>query len=277
MQSHTVSGGGGCKIHVTEQGSKDAPTLLFVHGWAQHNICWQAQSPLAENFRLVALDLRGHGASETPPEVADYTDATLWGNDIYAVIKELDLKNPILVGWSYGARVISSYVATHGQDAIAGIVLIGGVIAIGAHREPWMMGEGSPALNKDLYTSEQSRLIPATVKFVDQCTFKPLDRAVFATLVAANMLVSAFVRRALFAGDWDCRPVWQGFAKPALVIHGTSDEIVLPAVGKAAAEALPNASLSLYDETGHAPFAEHPARFNAELADFATKTLGVSL
>ncbi|PLS22329.1 alpha/beta fold hydrolase [Neptunicoccus cionae] len=276
MRTHHVSGGGGCKIHVTDQGPEDAPALLFIHGWAQHNICWQAQAPLAEKFRVVALDLRGHGGSDTPSEVEDYTDATLWANDIYAVITELGLKNPVLIGWSYGARVISSYLATHGQDAISAIVLVGGIIAIGKHREPWMMGEGSPALNRDLYTSDQNRLIPATVKFVEQCTYKPLDRASYATLVAANMLVPALVRRALFAGDWDCRPIWQAFSKPALVIHGAEDNIVLPSVGKTAAEALPDCTLSLYSETGHAPFAEHPARFNDEIAAFAANALGVS-
>lgn len=276
MRTHHVSGGGGCKIHVSDQGPEDAPALVFIHGWAQHNICWQAQAPLAEKFRVVALDLRGHGGSDTPSEVEDYTDETLWANDIYAVITELGLINPVLIGWSYGARVISSYLATHGQDAIGGIVLVGGIIAIGKHREPWMMGEGSPALNRDLYTSDQNRLIPATVKFVEQCTYKPLDRASYATLVAANMLVPALVRRALFAGDWDCRPSWQAFTKPALVIHGEEDDIVLPAVGEAAVEALPNCTQTFYAETGHAPFAEHPARFNDEIAAFAANALGVS-
>ncbi|GGA08630.1 alpha/beta fold hydrolase [Neptunicoccus cionae] len=276
MRTHDVSGGGGCKIHVTDQGPEDAPALLFIHGWAQHNVCWQAQAPLAEKFRVVALDLRGHGGSDTPSAVEDYTDETLWANDIYAVITELGLKSPILIGWSYGARVISSYLATYGQYAIGGIVLVGGIIAIGKHREPWMMGDGSPALNRDLYTSDQNRLIPATVKFVEQCTFRPLDRASYATLVAANMLVPAMVRRALFAGDWDCRPSWQAFTKPSLVIHGEEDDIVLPAVGEAAVEALPNCTQTFYAETGHAPFAEHPARFNDEIAAFAANALGVS-
>jgi pimeloyl-ACP methyl ester carboxylesterase len=85
------------------------------------------------------------------------------------------------------------------------------------------------------------------------------------------MLVSPLVRRALFAGTLDCRPVWQSFTKPALVVHGACDSIVLPIVGQTAAETLPNSSLSLWDKTGHAPFAEDPARFNAELAAFAAK------
>lgn len=276
MEQHTVTGGAGCKIHVTVQGPKDAPVLLFIHGWAQHNICWQAQSPLADQFRLIAMDLRGHGSSDAPQDVDAYTNASLWGDDVAAVITELGLENPLLIGWSYGARVVSSYLATHGDAAISGIVLVSGLIALGTAREPWMMGEGSPALNRDLYSADQSLLIPATIKFVKECTAKPLDRETYATLVAANMLVSAFVRRALFAADWDCRPTWRALSKPALVIHGEQDDIVLPAVGKAAAGTLQNAKLSLYPHAGHAPFAEDPDQFNTEIATFATQITGAA-
>ena len=271
MRVHAITGGGGLKLHVTDQGPEDAPALLLIHGWAQHSVTWTAQAPLSERFRVVALDLRGHGSSDAPQEVEAYTDTTLWGDDIHAVITELGLQKTVLVGWSYGARVIASYIATHGQDAIAGVVLVGGVIAIGEAREPWMMGASSPALNKDLYTSDQARLLAATAQFVDQCTYAPLSRETYGTLVGANMLVSPLVRRALFAGTLDCRPVWQSVTKPALVVHGACDSIVLPIVGKTAAETLPNSSLSLWDKTGHAPFAEDPARFNSELAAFAAK------
>ncbi|WP_438992218.1 alpha/beta fold hydrolase [Lentibacter sp.] len=269
MRIHSIKGGGGLKLHVTDQGPEDAPALLLIHGWAQHSVAWAAQAPLAERFRVVALDLRGHGSSEAPQDVAAYDKTALWGDDIHAIITELGLKQTVLVGWSYGARVIASYIATHGQDAIAGVVPVGGVIAIGEAREPWMMGNGSPARNKDLYTSDQARLLTATAQFVDQCTYAPLPREIYGTLVGANMLVSPLVRRALFEGTLDCRPVWESFTKPALVIHGANDSIVAPVVGETAANTFPKGRLSLWDKTGHAPFAEDPERFNTELAAFA--------
>jgi pimeloyl-ACP methyl ester carboxylesterase len=88
------------------------------------------------------------------------------------------------------------------------------------------------------------------------------------------MLVSPLVRRALFAGDWDCRQSWAAFKKPALVVHGANDAIVLPIVGQTAADTLPNARLALYPETGHAPFAENPPLFNTDITAFATQTFG---
>ncbi len=56
----------------------------------------QFESSLADEFRLVALDNRGHGMSEKPLEEEDYTDERLWADDLAAVISALDLDRPVL-------------------------------------------------------------------------------------------------------------------------------------------------------------------------------------
>src|SRR6478736_4180601 len=108
MQQHTVPGGGGLKLHVREWGKPNAPAIFFIHGWSQHHLCWQAQigSSLGETYRLVAMDLRGHGQSEAPLEAEHYTRGELWADDVGNVLKALDLKGTILVGWSYAGFVI---------------------------------------------------------------------------------------------------------------------------------------------------------------------------
>ena len=69
MQVHTVTGGGGVRLHVREWGNADGPPVVFIHGWSQNHLCWdkQYESALRDEFRLVAFDLRGHGMSEAPP------------------------------------------------------------------------------------------------------------------------------------------------------------------------------------------------------------------
>jgi non-heme chloroperoxidase len=183
---------------------------------------------LASTHHVVAMDLRGHGASDKPEDAAAYTDTALWGDDVAAVIKAHDLGRPVLVGWSYGSRVIASYLATHGDAGIGGVVLAGGIAAIGSAREEWMVGAASPGLDRDLYTDDQRRRLTATARFVDNCTAKPLDRQTYGELVGANMLVPPLVRRALFAADWDMRPTYAVMTCPGLVIHGTQDRVVSP-------------------------------------------------
>ena len=68
MKVHSVRGGGGLKLHVREWGKADGPPILFIHGWSQNHLCWvkQYDDGLADEFRLVAYDLRGHGMSDAP-------------------------------------------------------------------------------------------------------------------------------------------------------------------------------------------------------------------
>jgi Predicted hydrolases or acyltransferases (alpha/beta hydrolase superfamily) len=87
-------------------------------------------SDLADDFRLVAIDLRGHGLSDKPKD--GYDDSKLWADDIHAVIQTLNLDHPILSGWSYGPLVILDYIRHYGEDAIGGIQFVGGVTKLGS-------------------------------------------------------------------------------------------------------------------------------------------------
>ncbi len=66
MKRYAVRGGGGLQLHVREWGKADGPPILFIDGWSQNHLCWQKryESALADEFRLVAYDLRGHGMSD---------------------------------------------------------------------------------------------------------------------------------------------------------------------------------------------------------------------
>ena len=91
MKIHTVEGGGGLRLHVREWGDPDGPPIVFIHGWSQNHLCWvkQYESALADEFRLVAYDLRGHGMSSAPLEAEHYADATLWADDVAAILDRL--------------------------------------------------------------------------------------------------------------------------------------------------------------------------------------------
>jgi len=265
----------GTEIAFVSAGEPTAPPVLLIHGWAQQFTCWAPiLDRLSDRLHLVAMDLRGHGASGKPGDRAAYTDTTLWADDVWAVMDAAGLDRPVLVGWSYGSRVIASYLESFGEDRVAGVALAGGILAIGEARESWMVGPASPGLDRDLYTDDVPRRVVATARFVEACTAQPLDRATYARLVGANMLCPAHVRRALFDATVDFRPVYAAFSRPGLVIHGTGDRVVSPATGEAAARLMKQGRYLPYDGVGHAPFLEDPDRFAADLAAFVTECQG---
>ena len=265
-----VTGPDGTRLAVTATGDPTHPPLLFIHGWAQWSGCWAGvMTRLSDRFHCVAFDLRGHGASDKPESTEAYTDIALWAGDVQSVIDHYALTRPVLIGWSYGARVTAAHLATQGSAHLGGIVLTGGILAIGNAREDWMVGPSSPGLDRDLYTEDLPRRLSATARFVEACTATPLPRGAYAEAVGANMLCPPHVRRALFAADLDLRPAFAAATCPALVIHGSEDTVVSPACGAAAAELIPGATHLPYEGAGHAPFLDAPDRFAADLAAFA--------
>ena len=140
MEYHDVTGGGGVRLRVADAGRGGRP-ILFVHGYTQSHLAWvrQLRSELADDYRLVALDNRGHGASEKPGD--GYADPSLWADDLTGVIEELDLADPVLVGWSYGGLILSDYLATRGTDRIAGLVFAGAISKLGTEDALAVIGE----------------------------------------------------------------------------------------------------------------------------------------
>ena len=86
MKHHTISAGS-LKLHMVETGNSKGCPILFIHGFSQCWLAWNRQlnSDLANDHRLIAMDLRGHGLSDKPSD--GYTDSRLLANDVNAVIK----------------------------------------------------------------------------------------------------------------------------------------------------------------------------------------------
>ncbi|MGH9119159.1 MAG: alpha/beta fold hydrolase [Acidimicrobiales bacterium] len=269
---HRVFGGGGLELRVDETGSPDGRPILFIHGFSQCRLSWRRQfdatSPLAERFRLVALDIRGHGGSAKPPDV--YGESKLWADDVAAVIEQLGLDHPVLVGWSYGGVIMADYLSIHGEDAIAGTNWVGAVSKLGAPVMPFL-DDRFVALVPGFYSTDAVESAAALSAFMRLCVHDEPAPDDFFYALGYNTIVPSHVRRALFARTLDHTETLGRLGRPALVTHGADDAVVRPTSGEAIAAAIPNAQLSLYPGVGHAPFLEAPDRFNAELADFVDR------
>jgi pimeloyl-ACP methyl ester carboxylesterase len=268
MKVHLVRGGGGLRLHVREWGKADGPPILFIHGWSQNHLCWakQYESALADEFRLVAYDLRGHGMSEAPLEPGHYTDGTLWAKDVAAIIEELGLGRPVLVGWSYGAFVICDYVRAYGQDRIAAIDFVEGAVKLGEAAFGSLIG---PAF-LDHFVGATADDLPTNIgtmrSFVRACVVKPVPDDDLETAICWNVTVPAAIRANLAARELDYDDVLGALGVPLLVTQGRADSVVLPAMAEHVLATCPAAQASWYEGTGHVPHLEEPERFNRELA-----------
>lgn len=100
-------------------------SLVFVHGWTCNHSHFSPQmDAFAEDYHVVAVDLRGHGRSDKPQ--MEYT-LGLFAEDLAAICKDLMLEKPIVVGHSMGGT-IALEIATRYPDLLSGIVLIDTVL-----------------------------------------------------------------------------------------------------------------------------------------------------
>jgi non-heme chloroperoxidase len=265
---HTVRGGGGLRLHVREWGREDGPPVLFIHGLSQNHLCWakQYQSTLAKEFRLVAYDLRGHGMSQAPLEPEHYTDGELWADDVAAIIEQLRLDRPVLVGWSYGGFVICDYLRAHGQDRIGAIDLVGGVVTLDQAAFGTLIGPGFLDHFPDVTADDLPTNILGMRALVKGWPARPYPPEEVETLLCSGMTVPARIRANLGAREIDGDDVLRALQVPLLVSHGRADTVVLPAMAEHVLAICPVAEASWYDGVGHTPFLEDPDRFNRELA-----------
>lgn len=278
MQIHTVEGGGGLKLHLREWGKQNAPAILFLHGWSQNHLCWfrQTESQLADAFRLVAMDIRGHGQSDAPLDAENYTTGALWADDVRNVIETLHLDRPLLVGWSYGGFIIGDYLRFYGDAAIAGVNFVGA--AIGAGKE-WIRSRIGPRFVEHVPSAcseDQTVALHAIRDFLHDCFVKPIPSADMELAMGWTMLVHPKVRANLLRRTEDFTPELAKMTKPALVTYGDADAVMLPAMAKTIHAHVPDCRISEYTGVGHAPFLEDPIRFNAELTAFARECLGTT-
>lgn len=97
--------------------------LLLLHGYPQTRRMWRQVTPaLAERFTVVAMDLRGYGESDKPPDEAGYDKRTM-AEDALALARHLGWERFLVVGHDRGARVARRLAADH-PEALAGAMLL---------------------------------------------------------------------------------------------------------------------------------------------------------
>ena len=261
-----------CRIYYEVHGSGEQ-TIVFVNGGSCSYRYWYKQLPLAEKYRLVFADLRGHGNSDAP--AWGYSNQR-FANDIRDLVHFLDLKDVWLCGWSSGASFALEYFALHGDDGgrIKGIIydemsvkpavgpdgvnmsLYGNTTYEGALAYFYSLLE--EGMNSAFHTDgDVEGPMPAFFKYDDKCgEYKRL----MATVDPSNPAVVCLLNVALLALDQ--REVLPKVDIPFLMIEGSMHVVYPQEAYDYVAEHVPNCKRVIFEGAGHALHMEFSEEFN---------------
>jgi non-heme chloroperoxidase len=267
MKHHMVTGGAGIKLHLVETGNSSGHPIVFIHGISQCWLTWtrQMHSALADNYRLVAVDMRGHGLSDKPRE--GYADSQLWADDVRAVIRTLDLDHPVLCGWSYGPLVILDYLRHYGEDGIGGINFVGGVTKLGSDAAASVLTGDFLGLIPGFFSVDAEESVRSLESLLRLCYAQAPSSEERYLMLGYNVSVPPYVRQALFSRSFDNDDLLPKLRKPVLITHGTHDAVVKSTVIDQQMARMSHATVRMLT-TGHACFWDDAAAYNRCLHEF---------
>ena len=237
LRTSRLSLGDGSWLHVVETGPVDGPPILLVHGAAGswHNWYLQMRS-LSKRYRVIAPDLRGHGASPWPgPGHVD---------DFYGDLKKLALQHIegpfVAMGHSFGG-LLSTRLAVEMPDRVGRLILLnsGGHLPRGLVFRFLQLFCG--------HTDKWTRVHPYSVS----CDSRVAQYVLFHTLK-----------------EWYAWSLYPQVQCPTLVVLGKYDALVPVSFGERMVKALPQATLKIIQGGGHVCMWESPKLLLSWLKDF---------
>ena len=241
----------GVEIAYSARGS-GTTSLVFVHGGLADRSFWAPQiSALSDRFRVVALDLAGHGASGR--ERRDWTIAA-FGEDVRAVVETLDLKRTVLIGNSMGGPV-----ALEAARLLPGRTI--GVVGVDT------LHDASARLDPDEFRARAAAFrtdFPAACRALVDALFHPGTQQELHAWAERRMcamppeIVAPMMER---FGGYDQESAFRGAGVPIRVINGD----LWPTAVEKNRKVVRDFDAVIMAGAGHYPMLERPAEFNDHL------------
>lgn len=277
MSSGYVKTKDGVEIFYKDWGPKSAQPIMFHHGWPLSSDDWDAQMLffLANGYRVVAHDRRGHGRSS---QVDTGNDMDHYAADAFAVVEHLDLKNAVHIGHSTGGGEVTRYVAKFGQPAgrVAKAVLVSAV-------PPLMLKTAANpgGLPIEVFDGLRKALAANRAQFFLDLPTGPFygfnrEGAKISQGVIQNWWRQGMIGGALahYEGikafsETDQTEDLKAITVPTLVLHGEDDQIVpYQDAGALSVKLLKHGTLKLYPGFPHGMLTTHAGVINPDLLAF---------
>jgi pimeloyl-ACP methyl ester carboxylesterase len=271
-QSRYMDLPGGLHVHYRDQGLAGGPPVVMVHGFSASLETWEPWvRRIGGAYRVVTLDLPGHGLTRAPPGYAASIDG--YADIVDQVAGRLSLGPYVVVGNSMGGAVAWDDDLRH-PDHLRGLVLVDsagwpqetrggdGPLIFRLMRNP--IGR---ALVRDLDVRPMAKS-GLEAAYLDKSLVTPalVDRYVELARAPGHREILLTIRNRPRGGA--TADTFHAIAVPTLVMHGEDDRLVPVADGRRFAAAIPGARLITYPGVGHVPMEQIPDRSAADLKAF---------
>jgi pimeloyl-ACP methyl ester carboxylesterase len=257
----------GVLVHYRDEGPRDGRTLVLVHGFSASLIDWDAwAAPLSKRYRVIQLDLPGHGMTRAPAGYQASTDG--YADLIDALAARLRPTRFVLIGNSMGGGVAWNFAVRH-PGWLSGLVLVD------AGGWPHQAGERGQKGGPIIFRLLGNPVARAVLSHID---IKPLiGQGLKSAFLNPDLVTPAVIDRyADFARAPGHRAILlsiqnrspgrnpiadlAGIQTPTLVMHGQQDRLIPFADGQGFARTIPGAVLIAYPNVGHVPMEQVPER-----------------
>lgn len=239
----------------------DGPPVVLIHGVGLSQAMWKAQkAALSPRYRVVTLDMLGHGGSPAPAADAGLDD---YADQVVGLLDHLAIDKAILIGFSMGALVARAFALRH-PDRLLGLVLLNGVFDRSGDVRATILGRvdevrvAGPAANSD-----------AAIERWFSPQFRAGNPAYIADLrdhMAGNDHHGYLTSYGLFASQDNFGAERLGeIAVPTVVATGEFDVGSTPAMTHALAACIPGAKAVVIPDARHMMPVEMPEETNALL------------
>jgi pimeloyl-ACP methyl ester carboxylesterase/Flp pilus assembly protein TadD len=249
----------GVRLRYAYQGDPNGTPVIMLHGFTDSWFSYSQILPLLDQrYRVYVLDQRGHGESDRP--VGGYAMEQFAG-DVIAFMDALKIKDATIVGHSMGSFV-AQHVAVEAPERVNRLVLV--ATATTVHTND---------LVRQLQRDVNALTDPSPEKFVHDfqvsTAFQPLSNEFFHTVLKESMKLPAHVWREVMTEMMspDAGVQLKKIKTPTLVFWGDKD-FFPRSEQDSLVSALPNATLKVYKDTGHALHWERPEKFATDLQSF---------
>ena len=255
--------------HIAFDDEGEGRPLVLLHGLMANRSFFERQRELAGDFRIVSVDLRGHGQSL--PGRGEISIARM-AEDVAELAASLDLQGAIGIGWSLGASVLWHLLAGPASARFAGAVIVDMTPRV-LNAEGWSLGltdetcaARSTAIREDFESFAQNAGAAIFTQAPEED--RSALRAWAGEQFARNDAAAIDAVWSSLVGE-DFRPSLGGIEQPTLIVHGANSHLYGADTADHLVAALPKARAITFERSGHSPHIEQPDLFNSTIRDFA--------